>query len=135
MPGSDTPRSTSEDAALQHDEDHKEAWRSIEWSNTTHRATHRAEGVQKWREPAVFPPKATVDYSVSACFAVRHIGASVHDGLVIAVALAGLVASRCPYPATGQCRPCRTVPALGAHEVQQYPLMRRRKRPGFTRLR
>ena len=89
MPGSDTPRSTSEDAALQHDENHKEAWRSIEWSNTTHRATHRAEGVQKWREPAVFPPKATVNYSVSTFFAARQNGAGEHDGLVVAVAHCG----------------------------------------------
>ncbi len=57
-------------------------------SNTTHCATRRAEGVQKWQKTAIYPPKATVARSVSACFAVRHNGAGEHDDLVIAVALA-----------------------------------------------
>ena len=84
----DTPRSTSEDAAPQQDEGVWRAPRGLERANTTHRATRRAEGVQKWRKPAVYPPKATVARSVSACFAVRHNGAGEHDDLVIAVALA-----------------------------------------------
>ncbi len=71
----DTPRSTSEDAALQQDEGVWRAPRGLERANTTHRATRRAEGVQKWREPAIYPPAPTDDCSVSACFAVRHNGA------------------------------------------------------------
>ena len=43
-------------------------------SNATHRATHWAEGVQKWRELAIYPTKATVGRSVSECFAVRYNG-------------------------------------------------------------
>ncbi len=49
--------------------------RGIKRANTTHRATRRAKGVQKWRKSAVYPPKTTVGRSVSACFAVRHNGA------------------------------------------------------------
>ncbi len=75
----DTPRSTSEDAAVQQDEGVERTARGIERSNTTHGATRWAEGVQRWRKSAVYPPKPTVAVSVSACFAVRQIGAGEHD--------------------------------------------------------
>ncbi len=41
-------------------------------SNATHCATRWAKGVQKWREPAIYPPKPTVEVSVFGIIAVRH---------------------------------------------------------------
>ncbi len=76
-----------EDGAVQQDEGAGRVARGIEQAITTRRATHWAEGVQKWRKTAIYPPKPTVARSVSACFAVRQIGAGEHDGLVIAVAV------------------------------------------------
>ena len=58
---------------------------ALQRANTTHSATRGAEGVQKWRALAIYPPKPTVGCSVSACFAVRYNGAGEHDDLVIAV--------------------------------------------------
>ena len=39
-------------------------------------ATRWAGGVQKWRKPAIYPPKPTVAHSVPTCFAVRYNGAT-----------------------------------------------------------
>ena len=47
-------------------------------SNATHRAAHWAEGIQKRQNSAIYPPKPTVEDSVSACVAVRQIGAGEH---------------------------------------------------------
>ncbi len=76
-----------EDGAAQQYEGVRRALRGIERANTTHRATHWTKGVQKWRKPAIYPPKPTVEKSVSACFAVRQNGAGEHNDPVIAVAL------------------------------------------------
>ncbi len=54
----------------------------VEQAITTHLATQWAKGVQKWRKPAIYPPKPTVAWSVSACFAVQRKGAGEHDGLL-----------------------------------------------------
>ncbi len=61
----------------------------VKGTNTTHCATRWAEGAQKWRKSTIYPPKPTVDWSVSACFAVRQNGAGEPDDLVMAAALAG----------------------------------------------
>ncbi len=50
------------------------ALRGFSTANATHHATLWAEGVQKRRKSAIYPPKPTVVGSVSACFAVRHNG-------------------------------------------------------------
>ncbi len=52
----------------------RRALRDIERAITTHLATQWAKGVQKWQKTAAYLPKPTVEYSVSACFAVRYIG-------------------------------------------------------------
>ncbi len=65
-------------------------------SNATHRATQWVIGVLKWWKSAIYPPKPTVEESVSACFAVRQNGAGEHNDPVIAVALAGWWANNCP---------------------------------------
>ncbi len=71
-----------EDGAAQQDEGVRRAPRGIERANTTHLATRRTKGVQKWLEPAIYPPKPTVELSVSARFAVRQNGAGEHDDLL-----------------------------------------------------
>ncbi len=69
------PDPAADDSAAQHYEGVRRALRDIERAITTHLATRWAKGVQKLREPAIYPPKPTVDWSVFACFAVRYNGA------------------------------------------------------------
>ncbi len=61
---------------------YQKAPRGIKRANATRHATRWAKDVQKWREPTIYPPKPTVDESVSAYGAARYIGAGEHGGLV-----------------------------------------------------
>jgi len=83
------PDLAGEDAAAQQNEGVRRAPGAIIRPNATHNATHQVEGVKKWRKSATYRQKSTDVGSVSAGCAVRHNGAGEHDGLVIAVALAG----------------------------------------------
>ncbi len=75
------PDRAGEDGAVQQDEGVRRALRDIERAITTHLATQWAKGVQKWRKPAVYPPKPTVDLSFRM-FCGAAIGAGEHDGLL-----------------------------------------------------